>query len=221
MVSGKFSRFVKEIQGHMRLRASGDRHEIRQQYLPVLWTRLVKALELSEGDKAGIEEIIELMDSYFLTKDDWDAIYELGIGPQTANLVSLSTQAKTAFTRTYNQMSHPLPFMKAGGGLAPLKKAKERPDLEEAIDESDDADEVLADAVDDDEEEALDLKKDKYVRAPKKKAAAKKTTAKKGKTKVKDEDEEGEEMVDASEEDVKPSKGKGKGKTAARGRPKK
>ena len=220
MVSGKFSRLVKEIQGHMRLRASGDRHEIRQQYLPVLWTRLVKALEICGGDKAGIEEIIELMDSYFLTKDDWDAIFELGIGPQDAEKVSLSTQAKTAFTRTYNQMSHPLPFMKAGGGLGPMKKAKEKPDLEEAIDESDDADDVLADAADDEEEEALDLKKDKYVRAPKKKPAAKKTTAKKGKGKVKDEDEE-EEMMDASEEDVKPQKGKGRGKGASRGRPKK
>ena len=217
MVSGKFSRLVKEIQGHMRLRASGDRHEIRQQYLPVLWTRLVKALETCGGDKAGIEEIIELMDSYFLTKDDWDAISELGIGPQDAEKVSLSTQAKTAFTKTYNQMSHPLPFMKAGGGLAPMKKAKERPDLEEAIDESDDADEVLADAADEEEEEeALDLKKDKYVRAPKKKPMAKKTTAKKGKTKVKEEDEE--EEVDASEDDVKPQKGKGKGKGAPRGR---
>lgn len=210
----------------MRLRASGDRHEIRQQYLPVLWTRLVKALELCGAngvDKDGIQEIVALMDSYFLTKDDWDAIYELGIGPQAVERVSLATAAKTAFTKTYNQMSHPLPFMKAGGGLPPMKKAKERPDLEEAIEESDDAEEMLAEAEGDDEEEELDLKKDKYVSAPKKKKAAPKKAAatKKGKGKVKDEDED-DEMVDASEEDVKPSRGKGKGKaTAPRGRPSK
>ncbi|MCJ1392457.1 hypothetical protein MMC18_005324 [Xylographa bjoerkii] len=216
---GKFGRLVKDIQGHMRLRASGDRHEIRQQYLPVLWTRLVKALEYSGSDISGIEEIIALMDSYFLTKDDWDSIYELGVGPQRVEKVELSTGAKTAFTRTYNKMSHPLPFMKAGG-LAPMKKAKEVPDLEEAIEESDDGDEILADAADDDEEE-LDLKKDKYVTAAKKKAAPKKAAAKKAKSKVKKEDDEEDEEMD-SEEDVKPAKGKGKGKaTAARGRPKK
>ncbi|MCJ1438784.1 hypothetical protein MMC27_008174 [Xylographa pallens] len=219
---GKYSRLVKDIQGHMRLRASGDRHEIRQQYLPVLWTRLVKALEFSGSDISGIEEIIALMDSYFLTKDDWDSIYELGVGPQRVEKVELSTAAKTAFTRTYNKMSHPLPFMKAGGGLAPMKKAKEVPDLEEAIEESDDGDEVLADAADEEEEEEeLDLKKDKYVTAAKKKAGPKKAPAKKAKSKMKKEEDGEDEEMD-SEEDIKPTKGMGKGKaTVARGRPKK
>ncbi|MCJ1472073.1 hypothetical protein MMC13_000719 [Lambiella insularis] len=218
---GKLSRFVKEIQGHMRLRASGDRHEIRQQYLPVLWTRLVKGLELCGSDAEGIEDIIALMDSYFLTKDDWDAIYELGVGPQKQERVELSTAGKSAFTRTYNKMSHPLPFMKAGGGLPPTKKAKEVPDLEEAIEESDDPDEVLVDAAEEEEEEELDLKKDKYVSAPKKRAAPKKKGGTKAKSKVKKEEEDEDEELD-SEEDVKPANGKGKGKAAAsRGRPKK
>ena len=204
----------------MRLRASGDRHEIRQQYLPVLWTRLVKGLENCGNDVAGIEEIIALMDSYFLTKDDWDSIYELGVGPQRVEKVELSTVAKTAFTRTYNKMSHPLPFMKAGGGLGPTKKAKEVPDLEEAIEESDDADEILADPAEDDEDE-LDLKKDKYVTAAKKKAAPKKATGKKTASKGKKEDDEEDEEMDG-EEAVQATKGKGKGKAAAgRGRPKK
>ena len=162
----------------MRLRASGDRHEIRQQYLPLLWTRLVKALELN-GDKShGIEDIIDLMDSYFLTKDDWDAIYELGLGLQAVEKVKLSTQNKSNFTRKYNAASHPLPFMKAGGTLAPAKKGKDKPDLEEAMEESDE-DDVLVDIAAEEDEEELDLKKDKYVKAPKKKPAPKKTGGKK------------------------------------------
>jgi replication factor C subunit 1 len=196
----------------MRLRSSGDRHEIRQQYLPVLWARLVKALEVCGNDKDGIAEIIDLMDSYFLTKDDWDALVELGLGPQAEESISIPSNAKSAFTRTYNQMSHPLPFMKAGGGLPQMKRAKERPDLEEAIDESDDA-EVLADIAEDEEEEELYLKKDKYVSAPKKKRPGAKKIAevKKGKRKGKDEEED-EDMEEDSEEDVKPKKGKGRGK---------
>jgi len=88
---------VKEIQGHMRLRASGDRHEIRQQYVPSLWAQLVKKLE-KEG-KDSVSDVIELMDSYFLTKDDWDAILELGVGPMDMDKVKIEPSAKATFTR--------------------------------------------------------------------------------------------------------------------------
>jgi replication factor C subunit 1 len=94
---GKLTRYVKEIQAHMRLRSSGDRHEIRQQYLPVLWTQLIKRME-DEG-KSCVEEVIDLMDSYFLTRDDFDYIIELGLGPQDEKHVKLETQTKATFTR--------------------------------------------------------------------------------------------------------------------------
>ena len=218
---------IKEIQGHMRLRTSGDRHEVRQQYLPLLWYRLVR--ELEKNGKEEIEDVIKLMDDYYLTKDDWDAIYELGVGPMSMDDVKLDTQTKSAFTRTYNQRSHPLPFMKASNITAPKKVAKDRPDLEEAIDDSDDAEEILDAEGGVEEEEELDLKKDKYVSAPKKKPPPKKAASKaKGKGKVKGEDAEitaSDASALGSEEDVKLQKGKGKGKAAAgkarRGRPKK
>lgn len=93
----KLIRYVKEIQSHMRLRSSGDRHEIRQQYLPVLWTRMIKRLEVDGKD--CVEEVIELMDSYFLTKDDFDYMLELGLGPQAESNVTLASQTKATFTR--------------------------------------------------------------------------------------------------------------------------
>ena len=92
-------RFIKEIQGHMRLRASGDRHEIRQQYFPTLWLQLVNKLQ-TEG-KEAVPEVIELMDSYFLTKDDFDAILELGVGPMDMEAVNIGTQSKATFTRLW------------------------------------------------------------------------------------------------------------------------
>ena len=214
-------RFIKEIQGHMRLRASGDRHEIRQQYLPLLWYRLVKELELQGKD--GIDNVIELMDSYYLTKDDRDAIVELGVGPMDEERADNKIQpaTKSAFTRAYNDMSHPLPYMKASQVVAPKKKSKERPDIEDALEES----ESEAGSGDDqavlDEEEPLDLKKDKYVAAPKKKkptAKGKKAGAK-GKGKVKEASEDELASEDESEEDVKPRKGAaGKGKGKGRGK---
>lgn len=205
----KLIRLVKEIQAHMRLRSSGDRHEVRQQYIPVLWTEMVQKLQ-REG-KEAVPAVIELMDSYFLTKDDFDAIMELGVGPMDQEKIKIDTQAKATFTRLYNQQSHPLPFMKASSVVAPKKQTKEKPDLEEAIEESDDG-EVVEEIKEDDED--VDLSKDKYVKQPKKKAAAKKgsAAAKKGK-KAKAEDSEDED------EDVKP-KGKGKAKAAPKGKKK-
>lgn len=213
-------RLLKEIQGHMRLHASGDRHQIRQEYLPLLWQKLVNYLNVK--GKEGVPDIIPLMDSYFLTKDDWDAIVELGVGPMNENQVKLDTQTKATFTRMYNQQSHPLPFMKASQVLAPKKVKKDAPDLEEAIEESDDGDASDVEGKGDDEEEELDLTKDKYVKAPsKKKAAAKRdegTTAAKGKAKGKGKGKaKAESEVDEeSEQEIKKPTPKSKG-----GRPRK
>jgi len=202
----------------MRLRSSGDRHEIRQQYLPLLWYHLVKGLQ--KDGKDGIPSIIDLMDSYYLTKDDWDAVLELGVGPMEMADVKIDSAIKSAFTRIYNQQSHPLPYMKASSIVAPKKKSKDRPDLEEAIDESDSGASSGDDQAVLEDDEPLDLKKDKYVKAPKKKAKGK--TAGKGKGKGKAKDDSDEEMEDNdSEDDIKPSKGKGKAKaSAAHGKPK-
>lgn len=104
----------------------------------------------------------------------------------------------------YNQQSHPLPFIKASQIVAPKKAAKVKPDLEEALDESDEG-EVLADDAEIKEEDdvgELDLSKDKYVKQPKKKKAP----AKKAK---KTNDDGDDDDVDVDE---KPKKGKGKAK---------
>lgn len=93
----KLGRYIREIHSHMRLKASGDHNEIRQQYLPVLWTQLIN--RLADEGKESVEEVIELMDSYFLTREDFDSIKELGVGPQNEEAVSIDTQTKTTFTR--------------------------------------------------------------------------------------------------------------------------
>lgn len=102
-------------------------------------------------------------------------------------------------------MPHPIPFMKASNVLGPKKAAKEAPDLEEAIEEDEDEGELdAADVVEDDE---LDLKNDKYVKQPKKKATrATKKTAKAN-------DSEGEDSgTKAKRGRSKGSTNKGRGK---------
>lgn len=218
----KLSRLLHEIQSHMRLRASGDCHEIRQSYIPILWSLLGKSLELNE--KQAISKVIELMDSYYLTREDFDTIIELGLGDMSEKNLKIPTQVKTAFTKEYNSMPHPLPFIKSSpGSTAPAiaggKARKEVPDLEEAIEESED-EAILAD---DDDDDDLDLTKDKYVKAKKpgakaRPAAAKKTaSSSKAKTAPKTPKGKGKgkgkkdiDSDDDDEEDVRPIK-----KTAA------
>ncbi|KAJ2985419.1 hypothetical protein NUW58_g5542 [Xylaria curta] len=200
----KLGRNIREIHSHMRLKASGDHNEIRQQYLPVLWTQLIK--RLADEGKESVEEVIELMDSYFLTREDFDSIRELGVGPQHEEAVSIESQTKATFTRLYNTMSHPIPFMKASAVVGSKQAAKDKPDLEEAIDDEDDAEALeAADVVDDDEEE--DITKDKYIKKPKAKAA------KKGPKKASKAD------ADADEDNEKP-KAKGRKAGGAKSKPK-
>ncbi|KAJ5666708.1 Replication factor C subunit 1 [Penicillium macrosclerotiorum] len=193
---GKMSRYVKEIQGHMRLRTSGNRDEIRQQYMPLVWEKSVKRL-MDEG-KDSVDGVIDFMDAYYLTRDDFDAMIELGVGPMDQSNVKLETQTKATFTRLYNSRSHPLPFIKASNVVAPKKGPKEKPDIEDAIEESDE-EEVVEEIKEDDEEE-IDLKKDKYVSMPKKKKAPA-AKGKKGKKAAADDD-----FIDDGEE--KPKKGR-------------
>jgi replication factor C subunit 1 len=105
-------------------------------------------------------------------------------------------------------MSHPLPFMKASNVTATARSTKEMPDLEEAIEEEED--EVLAEPKVEDEEEELDILKDKYIKQPKaKKLPAGKVAVKSRKT------SRGVEDTDESEE-TKPKKARiGKSKGAA------
>ncbi|RAH59895.1 chromosome transmission fidelity factor [Aspergillus piperis CBS 112811] len=199
---GKLWRYIKEIQGHMRLRASGDRDEIRQQYMPLLWDRLVRRL-MVEG-KDSVDDVIDFMDSYFLTREDWDALVELGLGPMDESNVKLQTQTKAAFTRIYNQRSHPLPFIKASSIAAPKKMPKEKPDIEDALEESDEEEVLEDDSKDNDENEELDLKKDKYVRVPKKAAKGGAAKGKKSKKAAAGDDD----FIDDEEE--KPKKARGR-----------
>ncbi len=94
-MQGRLTRQVKELQGHMRLRTAADRHEVRQQYMPVFWTKLPKRLDVEGQDAA--DEIIELMDSYYLTKEDFDSIVELGIGTMKPSQIKIKPADKGGF----------------------------------------------------------------------------------------------------------------------------
>jgi replication factor C subunit 1 len=158
-----------------------------------------------------VPDVIDFMDSYYLTKDDYDAILELGVGPMEQENWKLATATKATFTRLYNLQSHPLSFIKASSVGNPIggKSKKEKPDLEEAVEGSED-EAVEAAEADEDEDGEIDLKKDKYIAKPKKKPA-KKAGGTKTKGKGKEQDDDDDDMSEGSE-DVAPKKKKAAGR---------
>ncbi|KAG8963841.1 hypothetical protein FRC03_002525, partial [Tulasnella sp. 419] len=165
---GKLRRQLGDIQIRMRLKVSGDKNEIRQTYIPALYPTLIKPLVEDGAD--AIPDVIQRMDDYYLSREEWDSIVELGVGDRSDGVImkKIDTKTKTAFTKRYNLTDHPVAFHKAtifgnvkrgAGGLAP--------DLEDVFDVDEEEEEVK------DEGDEEDLSKDKLIKQAKKKAAPK------------------------------------------------
>lgn len=186
--AGKYSRLLQELQYHTKLSISADKTSLRLDYLPVLKNRLLKPILKSGAE--GIAPVIDFMDDYYLTKDDWDNIMDFMIGPDStdAALKKIPTAVKTAFTRKYNSMTHPVAIYTTGATTAASAAVSTAtPDFEDIVD----ADDSVPPADDDDAQEDNDFKKDKLIkqkaRPTKRKAKtppAKSSAAKKRKAKV-------------------------------------
>ncbi|KAJ7723446.1 replication factor RFC1 C terminal domain-containing protein [Mycena maculata] len=176
----KLSRQLGDVQIRMRLKVSGDKSEIRQSYLPALFPHIVRPL--MDVGASAVPEVIEKMDEYYLSKEDWDTIVELGVDQQKDDLVlkKISAATKTNLTKKYNASEHPIPFYKATDlGKVPKKlPGGPAPDIEDAFD----MDEPVEEASDDDKgKDGDDISKNKLIKAPKKKAAPKEKAPKKEK----------------------------------------
>lgn len=185
--ASKYNRLVKEIQIRMRLKISGDKNEVRQSYLPALFPALTQPLVKQGAD--AIPELIEFMDNYYLSKEDWDTILELGIGKNDAKKVldSIPSATKSAFTRKYNQENHPQPFLKAvtitkGRGASGGGSSEEVPDNLDVVE----ADAAVPEEVDEnaEKEEAESIDKDSNIKQKTKSGSGASKSKAKGKGKA-------------------------------------
>ncbi|KAJ8597848.1 RFC1-domain-containing protein, partial [Rhizopogon salebrosus TDB-379] len=100
--------------------------------------------------KAAVDEVIERMDEYYLSREDWDTVVELGVDTHKDDIVTklIKPATKTSFTKRYNSTDHPIPFHKAtdlgkvpkklGGGPAPDLEDIFGEYLDDEVDISDD-----------------------------------------------------------------------------------
>lgn len=172
----KYSRMLQELQYHTRMRTSTSKSELRLDYVPTLALRL--SAPLIEDGEEGIARVVEYMDNYYITKEDWDNVIDFGVGSNKgANILAqIPSKVKGAFTRKYNAASHPVAIIKTGNSVAGAV-ANQKADFEEAVEDDTANDDEVPETQDDG---TLDLKKDKFVKAVKPRKTAKRaTTAKK------------------------------------------
>ncbi|GJQ09946.1 hypothetical protein GpartN1_g1737.t1 [Galdieria partita] len=100
----KNKRLVMELQMRMSNNISGSFHAFLLEYLPSLQTILSVPLM---NNKQGVSDVIEKLDSYYLSKDDWDTLMSLSLEQKGhLELDKIPTATKTAFTREYNSREH-------------------------------------------------------------------------------------------------------------------
>lgn len=159
--SGKFYRLLQGLQYHTRLSTSTDKMGLRLDYIPTLKRKLLNPILKDGAD--GISPVIQLMDEYYLTKEDWDTIMEFVIGPDSADaqLKKIPTSVKSAFTRKYNSTTHPVSIYRTGATTAVSSATSNAtPDFEDIVD----ADDATQQGEEDDVQEDNDLKKDKLIK---------------------------------------------------------
>ncbi|ORX67090.1 DNA replication factor C, large subunit [Linderina pennispora] len=182
----KTARLLREIQGNMRLRVSVDKTEIRKSYIPAMVPELTQPLIDKHID--GADAVIEIMDHYYLNKDNWDSMLELHLHG-TAILKQIPAPVKSSFTREYNKRSHPIAFQSHAGASAARAAASAaaiKPDDEGIVDD----DMVEVDDDEDDSGSDEDVANDKLIKPAKAKGkrkapAASKASSSKRKTPAK------------------------------------
>lgn len=169
----KYQRMLQELQYHTRLRTSTDKVELRLDYVPLLAKRLTE--NMIKNGESGIEETIDIMDYYYLSKEDWDIIIDFGVGNQKGDMIlkKIPTKLKTAFTRKYNSTTHPTAIYKTGNSVGNRSAgASVKVDYEDVIEDDTAKDEDVEETQDSDKIDKKDkLIKEVKPKKPKKKKA--------------------------------------------------
>lgn len=172
--TGKFIRLLQDLYYHSKICTSGTKNDFRTEYIPTL--KQVLLLPILTNGSESIPDVIKTLDTYYLSKDDWDTVMTFLVGPQetSVQLKKIPTAVKSAFTRQYNSMKHPVSSYHTAIAVTSSGASTPKADLEETIEQEED------DTKDDEQENNDDdletsLKKDKLlsVAKPRKRAASK------------------------------------------------
>uniref|UniRef100_A0A8I5T3M3 Replication factor C subunit 1 n=1 Tax=Pongo abelii TaxID=9601 RepID=A0A8I5T3M3_PONAB len=107
--TGKHDRIVQDLALHMSLRTYSSKRTVNMDYLSHLRDALVQPLTSQGVD--GVQDVVALMDTYYLMKEDFENIMEISSWGGTPSPFSkLDPKVKAAFTRAYNKEAHLTPY---------------------------------------------------------------------------------------------------------------
>lgn len=94
--ANKNARLLGELHSRLRLKTSGDRSEIRQNYVSTLNERIFGHIK-----EERFEEAIEYMDNYYLDRESLETLNDVvcSSASNKGPMISVPTKTKTAFTR--------------------------------------------------------------------------------------------------------------------------
>ena len=165
----KNERLINEIEKHICLRtSSANKQQFNLDYLPYLSRILISPLKQSSNEQ-GIEQCIQLLDDYYLNRDDFQTMMELNTWGKTGRnpYEQLDTQVKSSLTRNYNKSKHRTPY-----AVIDIKKLKKSKDLTGDEDEEEGEEE-------EEEEGNENIEQDAMIKLSKRPAATTKKARKK------------------------------------------
>ncbi|KRY27200.1 Replication factor C subunit 1, partial [Trichinella spiralis] len=114
----KLKRILQQLSTHMTLHISATSDDLNVDYLPRLRSAVVKLLV--DNDAKGA---VEQCQAYDLTREDVEAMMELGIWPNRPDpMSSVASKSKAAFTRAFNSSNHLLPYSNDAAVVGRRKK---------------------------------------------------------------------------------------------------
>nr|XP_045222766.1 replication factor C subunit 1-like [Macaca fascicularis] len=107
--TGKHGRIVQDLALHMSLRTYSSKRTVNMDYLSHLRDALVQPLTSQGVDR--VQDVVALMDTYYLMKEDFENIMEISSwGGKPSSFSKLDPKVKAAFTRAYNKEAHLTPY---------------------------------------------------------------------------------------------------------------
>uniref|UniRef100_A0A2K6S7G2 Replication factor C subunit 1 n=1 Tax=Saimiri boliviensis boliviensis TaxID=39432 RepID=A0A2K6S7G2_SAIBB len=107
--TGKHDRIVQDLALHMSLRTYSSKRTVNMDYLSHLRDALVQPLTSQGVD--GVQDVVALMDTYYLMKEDFENVMEISSwGGKPSPFSKLDPKVKAAFTRAYNKETHLTPY---------------------------------------------------------------------------------------------------------------
>nr|CAG8446823.1 3981_t:CDS:10 [Entrophospora candida] len=95
----KHKKILKSIQSKLRLKCNANKDEIILDYIPALLTKIYYPL-IGDNVVEDIQKVIDCLDEYNLTKEDWESIIRLGMRSQFETAMKkIGSKTKTNLTR--------------------------------------------------------------------------------------------------------------------------